>query len=312
MKHTIVGAGGAIGNALAAELLAYKEEEVRLVSRSNYSIGGTVSVKADVTSYPELVKSIEGSDVVYLCPGLSYDAEVWAASWPKIMQNTIDACKSVHAKLIFFDNVYMYGKVQGKMTEETPYNPCSKKGEIRAKIALQLEEEMKQKNLNAIIARSADFYGPHALKTSILYMLVIENLMKGKSAQWIVNENKPHSFTYTLDCGKGLYLLSKNEACYNQVWHLPTSDQLINGKMFIELIAKELGKKPNYMVLKKWMLKTYGLFDKTVKEMNEMLYQYDSEYHFDSTKFNAFFNFKPTIYEQGISETIDFVKKQKV
>jgi len=311
MKHTIVGAGGAIGNALAAELLAYKED-VRLVSRSSYSLGGTETAKADVTSYPELVKSIEGSDVVYLCAGLSYDAAVWAASWPKIVQNTIDACRSVHAKLIFFDNVYMYGKVHGKMTEETPYNPCSKKGEIRAKIARQLEEEMKQKNLDVIIARSADFYGPYALKTSLLYMLVIENLMKGKSAQWMVNANQPHSFTYTQDCGKGLYLLSKNESCFNQVWHLPTSEQSINGKTFIELIAKELGKKPNYMVLQKWMLKTYGLFDKTVKEINEMLYQYDSAYHFDSAKFNTFFKFKPTIYEQGIVETIDFVKKKKV
>ena len=31
------------------------------------------------------------------------------------------------AKLIFFDNVYMYGKVNGIMTEETAFNPCSKK-----------------------------------------------------------------------------------------------------------------------------------------------------------------------------------------
>ena len=308
MKHTILGAGGAISNALTADLLAHKEN-VRLVSRSNYSIAGTEVAKADVMSYPELVKSIEGSDVVYLCAGLSYDSKVWADSWPKIMQNTIDACKSVHAKLIFFDNVYMYGKVDGKMTEQTPYNPVSKKGEIRAKIALKLEEEMKQKNLDAIIARSADFYGPFATKSSLLHVLVIENLMKGKSAQWMVDVNKPHSFTYTLDCGKGLYLLSQKPECFNQIWHLPTSDQSIDGKTFIDLIAKELGEKPDYMALKKWMIKMYGIFDKTVAEINEMLYQYDSDYHFDSTKFNSFFNFKPTKYEQGICETIAFIKK---
>jgi hypothetical protein len=45
------------------------------------------------------------------------------------MDNAIEACKRARAKLIFFENVYMYGKVSGPMTEETPFNPCSKKGE---------------------------------------------------------------------------------------------------------------------------------------------------------------------------------------
>ena len=63
--------------------------------------------------------------------------------WPRIMTNTIEACKRAGAKLIFFDNVYMYGKVSGPMTEETPFNPCSKKGEIRAKIATTLIRRME-------------------------------------------------------------------------------------------------------------------------------------------------------------------------
>jgi len=61
----------------------------------------------------------------------------------------------------------MYGKVAGQMTETTPYNPCSRKGEIRAKIATLLEDEIKKKNLNAIIARAADLYGPYATKNSL-------------------------------------------------------------------------------------------------------------------------------------------------
>ena len=35
----------------------------------------------------------------------------------------------------FFDNVYIYGKGDGVMTETTPYNPCSRKEEIRAKVS---------------------------------------------------------------------------------------------------------------------------------------------------------------------------------
>lgn len=48
----------------------------------------------------------------------------------------------------------MYGKVSGPMTEETPFNPCSKKGEIRAKIATALINEWESGCLVAMLARS--------------------------------------------------------------------------------------------------------------------------------------------------------------
>jgi len=309
MKHTILGAGGSIGNALTHELLKTKED-VRLVSRSNYSVPGTESFKADITSYDETLKSVKDSDFVYLCAGLTYDSKVWAELWPKVMQNTINACKSVNAKLVFFDNVYMYGKVDGKMTETTPYNPCSRKGETRAKIVMLLENEIRKKNINAIIARSADLYGPYATKTSVPYILVFDKLLYGKKAQWMIDVNKLHSFTFTIDAAKGLVLLSSRNECLNQIWHLPTCNPPIDGETFIMLVAKELGIVPDYTVLQKWMVKMIGFFNKTVFESYEMLYQSEFDYYFDSTKFNNYFNFNPKFYSAGIYETLEILKQE--
>jgi nucleoside-diphosphate-sugar epimerase len=307
MKYTILGAGGSIGNALTYELLK-NGQSVRLVSRSNYLIKGADSFKADITSFDETFESVNGSDIVYLCIGLPYDYKIWALVWPKIMRNAIDACIKANAKLIFFDNVYMYGKVDGKMTESTPYNPCSRKGEVRAKVAGILEYEIKKGNIQAIIARAADFYGPYATRTSIPYVLVIDKLMQGKSAQWLVDVTKPHSFTYTVDCAKGLYLLAGENDAFNQIWHLPTFNPAIDIKTFIDVAANELRVKPKYFVLKKWMIKIAGVFDKTTSELYEMLYQYEFNYHFDSSKFNKYFNYKTKAYNEGIKETIRFVK----
>jgi nucleoside-diphosphate-sugar epimerase len=307
MKHTILGAGGSIGIALTYELLK-SEKDIRLVSRSSYSIPGTESFKADLTSYNETLKSLQNSDLVYLCAGLPYNSKVWAKQWPEVMQNTINACKSVHAKLIFFDNVYMYGKVTGKMTETTPYNPCSRKGEVRTRIVQYLENEINKKNLDAIIARSADLYGPYTTKTSVPYILVIDKMMRGKKAQWMININKLHSFTFTIDAAKGMAMLANRSECYNQTWHLPTSDP-IEGKTFIEVVAKELGIAPDYTILKKWMVKMIGFFNKTVYESYEMIYQSEYDYYFDSTKFNSFFNYQPKSYSAGIYETIEYLKR---
>ena len=308
MKHTILGAGGSIGNALTDQLLK-SNESVRLVSRSAYSISGAESFKADISSYEQTLESIQGSDIVYLCAGLAYDRKVWAELWPKIMQNAIDSCKAKSAKLIFFDNVYMYGKVEGQMTEYTPYNPCSSKGEIRAKIATLLEDEIKHNNIQALIARAADLYGPYITQNSMPYFMVIEKLLNGKSPQCLITDKTFHSFSYTLDCAKGLDLLWKDDNNYQQIWHLPTSNPGITGKKFIEIAANELGIDPKYSVLKKWMIQLAGLFDKTIYETNEMAYQIENDYYFDSSKFNDTFSFVPTSYEQGIKETIAFYKK---
>lgn len=311
MKHTVLGAGGAIGNALAYELLK-NNEEVRLVSRSGHSIPGTEAVRADLSLYEDTFNSVKGSDVVYLCAGLPYNSKIWAELWPRIMQNTIDACKSVNARLIFFDNVYMYGRVNGKMTETTPYNPCSRKGEIRANIAMLLENEMEKNNISAMITRAADFYGPYATKSSVPYVLTIERMMNGKSAQWLLNTDMTHSYTYTLDSARALALLAKQDECYNQVWHLPTYNPGVDGKTFIESVAKELGVAPGFSVFKKWMIRMAGVFDRTLFEMYEMLYQYEMDYYFDSAKFNNYFGYKPISYQEGIHETIEFLRTKKI
>jgi nucleoside-diphosphate-sugar epimerase len=307
MRHSILGAGGAISNALAYELIK-GNEKVRLVSRSNYSIIGTESYKADLTSYDETLQSVQNSDIVYLCVGLPFKSKIWEDLWPRIMQNTIDACKSVNAKLVFIDNTFVYGKVTSKMTEQTPYNPCSKKGEIREKTVSLLESEMKKKNINAMITRSADFYGPYSVETSTLYNMVIRNLMKGKKAQWHIDPYKHYSFTYTIDIAKGMILLSERDECYGQTWHLPT-DHPVDGETYIHITSNILGIAPEYETIDKSVLRMRSLFDKNLSENLEMLYRNELDYHFDSSKFNDFFDYVPMSLYGGIKETLDFLKQ---
>ena len=310
-KHIILGAGGAIGNVLVNELLC-NNESVKLVGRNPKPIKGVEIAKADINYYNEILNVIEENSIVYLLVGLKYDHEVWKEQWPVIMRSSIDACIEKNARLIFFDNVYMYGKVEGKMTEETHFNPCSHKGRVRADIANMLLDEMKHKTIKAMIARSADFYGPYAEKTSMPAMFVFEKHAKGKKPQWLINAKLKHSFTYTSDCGKALYLLARADDAYGQTWHLPTAHPALTGEEFISYVADVYGAKKHYTCVKKWMVRIGGLFNTMVKEVHEMLYQHEHDYEFDSTKFEKRFNFTPTSYQKGIKETIDFYKSTTV
>jgi nucleoside-diphosphate-sugar epimerase len=303
--HTILGAGGAIANELLPILMNAKEN-VRIVARHPKEIIGVESVAADLSDASQTLAAVKGSSIVYLLVGLEYDYKVWAQKWPLVMTNTINACKASGAKLIFFDNVYMYGKVIGIMTEDTPFNPCSKKGTLRAAIVNQLLAEIESGDLTAMIARSADFYGTAASKTSVPNMLVFDNFSKGKKAQWLVNAHVPHSLTYIPDAGKALYLLAKDENAFNQTWHLPTKSNPLTGEQFIALAAEAMDHPNKYSVLSKFMIRLAGLFIKPIKESYEMIYQSDSEYLFDSSKFEKHFGFEPTSYEDGIKETAKY------
>jgi len=307
--HTILGAGGPVSNALAQELLKYNHL-VRLVSRRKIeNLGKATWVSADLKNYQQVLQAVQGSSVIYMCAGLKYDKKVWAAEWPLIMQNLIDATKATGARLIFFDNVYMYGHVTGPMTEETPYNPSSVKGEIRARIAEKLMHEVQAGNLRATIARAPDFYGAESLNSFYDSMVLAKYAQKAK-AMWMGDPASKHSFIYIPDAGKAVYLLGQRPEADKQIWHLPTAPALI-GKEFIQLAASTFNTKPNYSKVNKLMLQTIGLFNKMIGETAELYYQYEYDYVFNSQKFEQEFRVQPTAYTTGINQFSAILKEHK-
>lgn len=301
--QTILGAGGSIGNELAKALTAYTDK-IRLVSRNPNKVNDTDELfPADLTDGAQVDRAVQGSEVVYLVAGLEYSTSVWQAKWPPIMDNVLAACKKHGAKLVFFDNIYMYDRDYLRhMTEETPVRPTSRKGEIRAQIAQALLTEVKNGKLTALIARSADFLGP---KNSVIVELVYKNLVKGKAANWFADVNKSHSFTDVVDAAKGTALLGNTPDAFNQVWHLPTDKTVLTGKQWIELFARELKVKPEYSVLPVWLLGVLGIFVPIMKELKEMAYQYDRDYFFDSSKFEKRFSYKPVSPEEAIKRVVE-------
>ena len=150
-----------------------------------------------------------------------------------------------------------------------------------------------------MIARSADFYGPRT-RNNVPSLLVFEPFAKKQKASWPVNDAVPHSFTYTPDAAQSLLQLAERPTAWNQTWHVPTRPNPLTGKEFVALAAREFGAPPRYRVLSRPMLRLAGWFDPLVGETYEMLYQNDSPYLFDSSKFAKEFGFDGTPYADGI------------
>ncbi len=307
--QTILGSGGAIGIPLAKELIKYTDK-IRLVSRNPKKVNETDELfPCDVNDISQIGKAIEGSEIVYVTIGFEYNIKVWQSVWPPFLQSVINACKKHNAKLVFFDNVYMYAKTAiPSMTEKSEILPPSKKGDVRKQLQDMILSEIEKKNLTALIARAADFYGPDN-KNSILGEMVTKRLSQGKGAQAMGDIHKIHTYTYTPDAAKATALLGNTPDAYNQVWHLPTSKEKLTTRQWIELFAQEMNVKPKIQAVPTWMIHILGLFIPVMREFPEMMYQYEQDYIFDSSKYENRFGAFATAPSAGVKAMVESLRK---
>ena len=305
MVQTILGSGGAIGLPLARELKSYTEH-IRLVSRNPKKVNETDELfPVDVNDPGQIDKAIAGSEVVYVTIGFEYNTGIWQKVWPPFLQAVIQACKKYNAKLVFFDNVYMYAKTAIPfMTEESPISPPGEKGKVRTKLRGMIMTGVEKQGLTALIARAADFYGPDN-KNSALTMMVAGNLMKGKKAQALGNIHKIHTYTFTPDAAKATAILGNTPDAYNQEWHVPTTKEKLTTLEWIVLIAKELNREAKVQTVPAWMVRVIGVFVPVMREFPEMLYQYEQDYIFDSSKFEKRFGIVATSPKEGVRKMIE-------
>jgi len=169
------------------------------------------------------------------------------------------------------------------MTEETPYNPRSRKGEVRARIATMFMEEVERGEFRGMIVRSADFYGPGAV-LSLTHATVTQRLKANKTPQWVGNPKATHTFTYTPDAGRTLAMLGNTATAYGQVWHALTSRDLMTGDQYVRIACELSGRPYGLQVPPRWMLSFLSMFVPVLRENMEMLYQFEHDYRFDSGK----------------------------
>lgn len=315
VKHVILGAGGSVGTALATEILLQDPKStIVLVSRRGTLHPSCISLKCDLTDVNKLRSNLDESCIAYMVAGLAYDTAVWEAGWPPLMESVVKVCKEKNVPLIFLDNVYMLGKTNGEpMTEETPINPCSRKGEVRARVTTMLLEAWKE-GLRGCIIRSADFYGPYCHMNSNINGFLLRPLVKGKaSARWVGNSMIAHSFTYVPDVAKAMVYAGSHPDLWERIWHAPTCGDLSwTGQKW----ATEAGKildttKVSLSEMGPWTIRISGIFIGSAKAAYEMLYQNMKPYIFDSSAFEEATNIRPTSYEEGLKTTIEWLGEQE-
>lgn len=280
--HIIIGGAGTIGRATIDALRA-KNKQVISVGRA-HDTDGVENRKADMLIADQAKQAVAGATHVYLCLGLPYDTKTWQRQWPVIMQNTIDACAETGAKLIFFDNAYLYSRpLPQPFTEDKPQVPATKKGRIRKQIADMLLAAHKEGKVRAVIGRSADFYGPHVVNSQ-LYVAFLERILEGKHPFSLYKLHVPHTYAYVPDAGRALVRLAFDDNAYGEAWHLPVGDPITIAEI-AEQFNLALGTRRAVRKIPGFALAILSLFIPILREAREMSYQFNQPYIMSSQKF---------------------------
>ncbi len=297
--HVVFGASGGIGNALAKELIAQGKHVRAITHRGHADLpAGVETCQGDLLDLASAQAACRDAAVVYHCVNVPYPE--WEQKLMPMMENLIQAAAG--AKVVYVDNLYGYGKVDHPMTEDTPYHPAGHKGALRVRLANALMDAHRQGTVRAVIGRGSDFYGPNA--NAVAGNFAMRQLVSGKRAMWLGNLDMPHTLSFLPDFARGMALLAERDAALGQVWHIPAAEA-ITGRQYLEMAFAEAGMKAKIGVYGRTMMTLLGLFDPFLREVAQMLYQFENPFIVDASKFTrAFETFRPTPHREAVKESV--------
>jgi nucleoside-diphosphate-sugar epimerase len=306
--HVVLGAAGGTGSAVVRELAA-RERRVRAVTRRGAadSPQGVEQLAADVGTAEGARRACEGAAVVYHCAQPPYTK--WPELFPPMTQAILDGAAAAGAKLVFADNLYVYGPPDGPMTEETPQRAEGKKGRTRIEMAKAVLGAHADGRLRCTIGRASDYYGPRGT-TSTIGENIMKPALRGKRVRWLGSLDQPHTLNYLQDMGRALATLGEREEADGEVWHLPAAEPL-TGRDFLALLFETIGRPPKVGVASRPMIRIGGLFNPLLRELGETLYQFERPFVSDASKFQRTFGpFEPTPHQEAVAPTVDWFRRR--
>ena len=304
--HVVFG-GGQVGQPLTRILLE-RGLRVRMARRSAGAPEGVEVMCGDATDRDFCLQAARGASTVYHCMNPPYSGRVWAEVIPKYIENLIAAAGSAGARLVVLESVYMLGRTGGRaMNEDTPMNPCSRKGEIRAREAERLFEAHRRGEVRVTAGRASDFYGPGAT-LSHLGDPFWKPLIAGGRARVLVDPDAVHTYHYVPDVAAGLAILgtARDDAC-GKPWMLPCAPAE-SMRALAERFSRYWGRDIELAVMPRWSMKALGLVVPIMREVNEMMYQWDEPFVIDDRRFRAAFTVEPTEPEHAAADTVAWAK----
>ncbi|WP_051476997.1 NAD-dependent epimerase/dehydratase family protein [Arthrobacter sp. Br18] len=238
--HVVIGAGGGTGTAVVRELQRCGRR-VRGVNRSGRAdLPDGVEVVAGDAADPERMRQVcRGSVVVY--NAVNPPLVRWRQDFPAVIDGILAGAGAgaAGARMVFVDDTWMYGKVDGPMTEDLPDRPVSSKGVLRAWLAERVLAAHARGEVATVIGRAPELYGPAV--ESLLGRTLFVAAVRGKAGLWAGSMTEPLTPMFIDDFAYGLVELGERADALGRAWHLPTPPPTTAGEFIHQVSAGVVG-----------------------------------------------------------------------
>jgi nucleoside-diphosphate-sugar epimerase len=309
-QNVILGTGP-LGLAVMDELVV-RGRQVTLVNRRGMVAEslpeGVEVVAGDVTNPNDVARLCAEMDVVFQCAQPQYNE--WPEKFPPIIEGIISGVSRTKARLVVGDNLYMYGPTGGApIHEDLPYAANGRKGRARALLAQKLLDAHAANPIQVTIGRASDFYGPR-VRDSAAGELLFAAALDGKTINVLGDPDQPHTYTYIRDFARALVTLSEHPEAFGRAWHVPSAP-IVTTRQFVEMVGEAVGRPLKIRPAGKLMVSLLGLFNANLRELKEMMYEFEEPYIVDHSQYQAAFGGEATPHEAAIAETVAWYRSQE-
>jgi nucleoside-diphosphate-sugar epimerase len=313
MKPVLLGATGAIGESIAAELRK-RGESYRAVGRDRTSLERTFGSDplAEIAVWnPDDTSSVRaalrGADAIVYLVGVPYNH---FELHPVVMRQTLDAAIAEGVgQMLLVGTVYPYGRAQQTPArEDHPREPHTFKGKMRKQQEDLLLEADAAGKIRGTVLRLPDFYGPR-VKNSFLDG-VFNAAANGGTANLIAPIDRPHQFVYVPDVGPVVIDLLRRPEAHGRWWHL-AGDGTASMQEIVAMVGQLAGKPVKTRAAGLGMLRVIGLFQPVMRELVEMHYLLTDPFIMDDSALRALLgNLKTTPLEEGLRQSLEAARRK--
>lgn len=301
--HVVLGAGQIGGRVV--ELLRARGLRVRQVRRTAVGVGPEL-VAGDIRDLEFARRAAEGAAVVYDCMNPAYHR--WPQELLPMARGALHGAQHAGARLVALDCLYMYGRPHGPMREDSPLAPCSKKGELRVQLAeLRLAAD-RRGDVPVAIARASDFFGAD-LAYAVWSDRFFRRIRAGRKGQVFGDPDLPHAYTDVEDVARALVTLGTSDRGFGHVWHIPTPPAE-STRSLARRLGRALGRDIDVTVVPRWLVHTLGLVSPMMREMAEMIYQWEVPFELDDSKFRAAFGWSATPVDASVARVAAWARER--
>jgi nucleoside-diphosphate-sugar epimerase len=298
----IVGAGPV--GLTAARQFRDRGFAVRIVTRSGLSVEGAETVAADAADPAGLTKAAAGASVILHSAGAPYHR--WYRDLPCLQDAILAAAEHTGAVAVFVENLYSYTADAMPLTESSEERPRTQKGALRLALSRQWIEAHASGRVRAVSVRAADYFGPGSTRSpnSPFGSRFFPALEQGKPVAFLGNPEARHCLTYLPDFARALVDVSLDPEAWGRPWIAPSLSPVSMGEV-ARRFAAEAGVSVKVGALPKLLIRLLGLVNPVIREIGEMLPQFEKDFVVDASAWKQRFGWEATDLVRAVKETWD-------